>query len=130
MAVSSGAGYCRQVLILLAFLVVQILLALLVVQILTPAEPARGCGSVTRSTSSFTCFTSSFTCFTSSFTCTKSTNTDTLGARPAVHVARRFPGLIDSVVEMLQGELKTKSDALILDAVSRRVAVFRYADVC
>ena len=39
-------------------------------------------------------------------------------------MGRRFPGLIDSVVEMLQGELKTKSDALILDAVSRRVAVF------
>ena len=124
MAVSSGAGYCRQVLILLALLVVQILLALLVVQILTPAEPARGCGSVTGSTSSFTGFTSSFTD-------TKGTNTDTCGGgRPAVHVARRFPGLIDSVVEMLLGELKTKSDSLILDAVSRRVAVFRYADVC
>jgi hypothetical protein len=39
-------------------------------------------------------------------------------------LAKRFPGLIDGLVEEIKGDLKAKMDSLILDAVSRRVRLF------
>jgi hypothetical protein len=43
---------------------------------------------------------------------------------PPCQLAKRFPGIIDSLVEKLKGDLKTKTESLILDAVSRRVRLF------
>ena len=43
---------------------------------------------------------------------------------PPCQLAKRFPGLIDSLVEEIKGDLKAKMDSLILDAVSRRVRLF------
>ena len=43
---------------------------------------------------------------------------------PPCQLAKRFPGVIDSLVEKLKGDLKTKTESLILDAVSRRVRLF------
>jgi hypothetical protein len=44
--------------------------------------------------------------------------------KPPCQLAKRFPGLIDSLVEEIKGDLKAKMDSLILDAVSRRVRLF------
>ena len=41
--------------------------------------------------------------------------------KPSCILAKRFQGLIDSLVEEIEGDLKAKTDSLILDAVSRRV---------
>jgi hypothetical protein len=43
---------------------------------------------------------------------------------PPCLLAKRFPGLIDSLVEEIKGDLKTKTDSLIREAVSRRVRRF------
>ncbi len=44
--------------------------------------------------------------------------------KPPCLLAKRFPGLIGILVEEIKGDLKTKTDSLILDAVSRRVRLF------
>jgi hypothetical protein len=44
--------------------------------------------------------------------------------KPPCQLAKRFPGLIDSLVEEIKGDLKAKMDSLILDALSRRVRLF------
>jgi len=43
---------------------------------------------------------------------------------PPSLLAKRFPGLIDSLVEEIKGDLKAKTDSLIREAVSRRVRRF------
>ena len=49
---------------------------------------------------------------------------------PPCQLAKRFPGLIDSLVEEIKGDLKAKTDSLILDAVSRRVRLFSEEVAC
>jgi hypothetical protein len=44
--------------------------------------------------------------------------------KPPCQLAKRFPGLIDSLVEEIKGDLKAEMDSSILDAVSRRVRLF------
>jgi hypothetical protein len=50
--------------------------------------------------------------------------------KPPCQLAKRFPGLIDSLVEEIKGDLKSKADSLILDAVSRRVRLFSDEVAC
>ena len=50
--------------------------------------------------------------------------------KPSCILAKRFQGLIDSLVEEIEGDLKAKTDSLILDAVSRRVRLFSEEVAC
>jgi hypothetical protein len=49
---------------------------------------------------------------------------------PPCQLAKRFPGLIDSLVEEIKGDLKAKTDSLIRDAVCRRARLFSDEVAC
>jgi hypothetical protein len=50
--------------------------------------------------------------------------------RPPCMLAKRFPGLINIPEEEIKGDLKAKTDALILDAMSSRVRLFSEEVAC
>jgi uncharacterized protein YjbI with pentapeptide repeats len=49
---------------------------------------------------------------------------------PPCLLAKRFPGLIDALVEEIKGDLKAKTDSLIREAVSHRVRRFSEEVAC